>query len=133
MNRALDAAYEAYRDRRDETALAEVLAGEPMIIPTGVEYPTIHRIEDIRIRGKDFRVNRIATEEGEELLIVPCDTPSLESKGVPYELTGWRLLAWIADEIRQEADEDVDFNPYGEPGWDAYLTRAEQAIPPNDR
>ena len=53
-----------------------------------------HRICDIELCGKSFRVLR-SSDESETLTIVPCEYPSLDIPGVSYSLTGEKLLQSI--------------------------------------
>ena len=80
------------------------------------EYPSLHRLTDIDCGTRVYRVVRCVTCN-ERLCFVPLD-PAIRSSnvpdGVPYELRGARLRAWVAQESEEPSKDEVD--------WQAWLS-----------
>ena len=67
-------------------------------------YLASHRICDIKLCGRAFRVGR-TSDESEILSIQPCASPSFDEPGVPYSLTGEKLLNYIHERQQRLIDE----------------------------
>ncbi len=68
-------------------------------------YLATHRICDIELCGKPFRVTR-TSDAAEILTILPCKEPSFDQPGVSYSLSGVALQKYIHG--KQQALEDED-------------------------
>jgi hypothetical protein len=82
--------------------------------PGEVSYPEYHRVCDIELDGRAYRVNRLVDlDDGEErLFIEPTDAPDLLRPGVPYWLRGAALAEWVRQEAACLADDEVDWEWY---------------------
>ena len=116
----LQSAYESYLSTHDDAALLSAIqthGGNPA--PDDVDAPLVHRINDIQLDGKWFRIVRVVSlpTGNTELLIYPTDFGS-DSPGVPYSPTGESLLRWVHDELNSEAD---DWDTWPATDWSKYL------------
>ena len=116
----LQSAYESYLSTRDDAALLSAIethGGYPP--PEGVDVPLVHRINDIQLDGKWFRIVRVVSlpTGNTDLLIYPADCGS-DNPGVPYSLTGEKLLRWVHDELNSEGD---DWDTWPATDWSKYL------------
>lgn len=107
-------AWEQFLRDGDEGALKLIADQSVSLALPDEEYPALHRITDIVLKGVGYRVLRHADSESgtESLFIVPQSIPIISDPGVPYWLSGARLFKWIADEIKEPAK--------GPRNWDAY-------------
>ena len=99
-------------------ALLAFIAAHPQSMRgCGHEYPHLHRICDVQLGGKLFRVGRCLTC-AEELSFEPIDVAiaHLDEAGVPYWLTGMKLANWV-DEMMRDGDpkEAIDWERYRPP------------------
>jgi hypothetical protein len=95
----------------DGAGLSALIANHPELCTTQAgEYPNFHRILDIWVGGRFFRVCR-QISHGEALVAVPIDEPS-DVPGVPLWLTGEKLREWAVDEEENPSDEPTDWNKY---------------------
>ena len=116
----LQSAYESYLGTHDDAVLLTAIqayGGDPP--PEDIDTPLVHRINDIQLHGTWFRVVRVVSlpAGNTKLLIYQTDCGS-DVPGVPYSLTGQRLLRWVHDELSSEAD---DLDTYRETDWSRYL------------
>ncbi|MGV3722843.1 MAG: hypothetical protein ACO1SX_18215 [Actinomycetota bacterium] len=101
-------------DGDDETLLASVHTQPPVSTAGLPDYPAHHRICDVKLQGKAYRLTRVMNMESghEQLYIEPTDFPAYEHEGVPYRLNGEALRRWIIDEQKQAAKEEVDWDEW---------------------
>lgn len=106
--------WELYLNTGEATSLLAFIEAHPQSMQAcGHEYPHLHRISDIVLNGRAFRVTRCFAC-GEELSFLPIssDTAAPKLGGVPYWLSGAKLGQWIEDESREDPEEDVDWEKY---------------------
>ncbi len=79
----------------------------------GHEYPHLHRVCDVALSGRMFRVNRCVTC-GEALFFrpIPADVARPDEPGVPYRLSGAKLARWVDDVRRNDPKEETDWELY---------------------
>jgi hypothetical protein len=77
------------------------------------EYPHMHRICDIILNEKAFRVTRCVSC-GEELSFPPItsDIAQCGGSGVPYWLSGAKLSQWVEDVTSHDPEEAADWHKY---------------------
>ena len=119
MSDKIQKAYKIFRKTGIKSELLKILKQNPCSLPDHIDYPEIHRIEDINFGDCAYRVNRVWKNGKAEFCIVPCTTPNFKGQGVPYKLTGWRLDKWIQDE--KELEDDEDYDPCEPTNWSYYL------------
>ena len=114
MPHNLKDAYERFLRDNDEAALLAATEALPRhSLSNDVEYPEVHRICDIRLLGKTFRVCRLVdVDDGEVRVFIEPTSFASDEPGVPYWLQGERLLGWIRDETESPSKGPVN--------WDAY-------------
>ena len=107
-------AYQRFLRDNDEAALLAAIGALPRhLLSKDVEYPEVHRICDIRLLGKTFRVCRLVdVEDGEVRVFIEPTSFASDEPGVPYWLQGERLLEWIR--------EETECTSKGPSDWDAY-------------
>jgi hypothetical protein len=107
-------AWERYLVDGDAVALLTAVREQRCGPLPGAEYPELHRICDIDLCGRAYRVLRYVDRAGgdPELFLVPTDVPGLDQPGVPYWLQGNALIQWIHDEIERPAEDQVDWEQY---------------------
>jgi hypothetical protein len=106
------ALWEAFANGGDAAPLLAFLREHPeAAVHCGHDYPQLHRVMDVMLDGKPYRLLRCATC-GEELTLAPLDASAATSEGVPYWLNGVKLLDWVEDERRSPAEEPVDWERY---------------------
>ncbi|MHA3774822.1 hypothetical protein ACXR0O_25155 [Verrucomicrobiota bacterium sgz303538] len=94
------------------TALENFLMEWPQGIPLcGHDYPEAHRICDIRLMGRPFRLVRCAVCVENLSLYEVRESAFGPSSGVPFWLKGACLNQWITDERRNLQDEEDDLAP----------------------
>ncbi len=109
--------WEKFLDDGDKEALYDVVKGSCQVLPVGIDYPYAHRICDIELARKAFRVVRLA-DENESLYIYPCETPSFGNDGVPYWLKGETLREWVRLETEDELSDD--YEPESPTDWERF-------------
>ncbi len=79
----------------------------------GHEYPSVHRVCDISLDGKAFRVTRCFTC-GEALSFrpIPPEIAGPNESGVPYWLSGDKLAQWVKDVSSDDPKDDTDWERY---------------------
>lgn len=107
-------AWEKYLDDANESALLSAIESNKSKIPDTFDYPYVHRICDIKLNGKPFRVVRVVDIKKKVIMlsINPTNTPRFQESGVPYELKGEKLFKWIEAEEENPSKEDTDWNVY---------------------
>lgn len=80
-----------------------------------VDYPEIHRLCDVSLGGRAYRVSRPVDlhDNQERLFIKPTEVPDFDVDGVPYLLQGEPLRRWILEEIESPADGPTSWAEYG--------------------
>src|SRR5688572_13833338 len=108
--RALWEQYELTGDTEPLAAFVETQASS--LAECEHEFPYKHRICDVQLRGRYFRVLR-CVECDEQLAFVPI-APNLarDVPGVPYWLQGEVLAAWLAEEAECPTKAPVDWERY---------------------
>ena len=93
--------------------LAFIEAHPQSMAACGHEYPHLHRVCDITLSGKAFRVTRCFTC-GEELSFCPITTDIHRpyESGVPHWLSGDKLAKWIEDVSNDDPKEPTDWERY---------------------
>ena len=107
----LKSALSRYLESGDGVELRQVLSAHPEVISEEHgEYPDVHRLVDLRVGERNFRVCR-QISQGELITLVPIgelfDTP-----GVPLWLTGEKLTLWATNEEESPSDEPTDWSQY---------------------
>jgi hypothetical protein len=71
-----------------------------------VDYPAWHRICDVELGGRAFRVTRLVdVDDGQErLFIQPTAYPDYQRPGVPYSRRGKVLIEWVRLEESSPTD-----------------------------
>jgi hypothetical protein len=107
--------WEQFLADRDGAALLAVLASLPLCKPPrDVDYPEIHRICDLELGGRAYRLSRLVdlADGQERLLIEPTEFADFREGGVPYELQGAALRRWVTDETLSSAKGPVAWEEY---------------------
>lgn len=112
----LKQAWESFLENGDKEALLKAIESFSDPLPDDFDYPYVHRICDIKICDRTYRVVRLA-DELESVYINECDTGS-EVGGVPYWLKGEKLRRWIRLETGDEFDDD--YKPESETDWEMF-------------
>lgn len=112
----LDQAYQAFLNNQEESLLFQAIQSYGGKRPSpSIEYPICHRICDIQLLGKSYRVSRVfdAHHNSTQLFIYPLENGfDSESKGVPYELQGGALARWVWDESNHPTKDEQDWREY---------------------
>lgn len=74
------------------------------------DYPDFHRIVDIQIGTKHYRICR-QISAGEVLTVLPIEE-ALDSPGVPIWLQGEKLRSWARIEEENPSDDPTDWELY---------------------
>ena len=107
----------------DQSQLLAMIEGEiDYAWPCGHDYPYIHRILDLQAGSTWIRMIR-CQRCCERLTFMRISEASGSNRvGVPFELTGHRLRAWVDAEAIEQADEDRDLpSPYAVMDWSPWL------------
>lgn len=100
-----------YFESGDATEFCNLTSSHPEIIATDYgEYPDMHRLMDLRVGERNFRVCR-QISRGEMISLVPIEE-LFNTPGVPLWLTGEKLALWAANEEKNPSDEPTDWNQY---------------------
>ena len=98
-------------DIGNESAVASIITKYPEVIATASgEYPDSHRIADVCIQNKNYRVCRQISDD-EKLTLALIDEPS-DAPGVPIWLEGEELRRWAKSELENPADEPTDWESF---------------------
>jgi hypothetical protein len=111
--------WEQYLSGGDGSALHAFIEAHPKsMTDCGHEYPYLHRVCDVRLGGRPFRVGRCITC-GEELSFTPVNEclARVGVAGVPYWLSGAKLAQWV----EQEVNGGPDWKPARAVDWKRYL------------
>ena len=107
----LKSALSDYLEHDDEAELSHILASNPEVVSAEYgEYPDVHRLVDVRIGERSFRVCR-QISQGELITLTPIEEV-IDTPGVPLWLTGEKLALWAANEEEDPSDEPTDWNRY---------------------
>jgi hypothetical protein len=115
MREISTAAWERYlSDGNGEALLASVDGDAPVLRPKQEEYPELHRLRDVEIGGRAYRVLRLAklNRTEDRLFIEVTDFHNFDAEGVPYGLQGEALRRWIRDEIASPTKAEKDWSRY---------------------
>jgi hypothetical protein len=112
----LKQAWELFLKNGDKDAPLKAIENSTDSPSDDFDYPYLHRICDMEIRGRAYRVVRVADED-ESVYINECDTYS-EVGGVPYWLNGEQLRRWIRLETGEELNDDYD--PESATNWEMF-------------
>jgi hypothetical protein len=111
IQRRLKSALFQYHESCDGVELFEVLSTHPEIFSGKYgEYPDVHRLIDLRVGARGFRVCR-QISQGELITLVPIEEV-FNTSGVPLWLTGEKLVLWAIDEKESPSDEPTDWSRY---------------------
>jgi uncharacterized protein (TIGR02996 family) len=83
----------------------------------GHDYPQHHRLCDVRLRGKPFRVTRCMNCNGMLQVFRITDSAWSPRSGVPLWLQGQALQRWIEDELATESTDEPADRPSD---WERY-------------
>lgn len=107
----LKIAIEAYLAGGDKLLLENIIKRNPEIITTkSGEIPDFHRIMDIKIKGKFYRLCR-EISNNESLLLKLTNVPS-DVDGVPFWLQGEKLKSWANEELENPSDGPIEWDKY---------------------
>jgi hypothetical protein len=111
LQNELKSALVGFLNSGDESAIQSIIAAHPEIVTSSYgDYPDTHRVVDIRIGNKRYRVCRqIST--GEKLTLSLIDEV-MDDPGVPLWLDGEKLRAWAKSEEESPSDESIDWENY---------------------
>ncbi|WP_159674593.1 hypothetical protein [Andreprevotia sp. IGB-42] len=100
-----------YLESGNEEELRQALTAHPEVISAEYgEYPDMHRLVDLRIGGRNFRVCRQISQR-ESITLIPIED-LVDTPGVPLWLTGEKLVVWATDEEENPSDEPTDWDRY---------------------
>jgi hypothetical protein len=99
-------AFERFLRDHDAAALLAAAGPEREEPPGQAEFPEAHRLCDVVVEGKGWRVARVvdALAGGSRLFVEETDVP-MPKPGVPYSLQGNALLEWVRAEMESPSDE----------------------------
>jgi hypothetical protein len=120
----LGAAWERYRVSGDASEILQLLRTNPELNETcGHPFPSFHRVGDYLIGGHYFRLLRCA-RCCERLFLRPlaAEKAALDTPGIPYALTGDKLLGWVEEEIERQREKERQM-------WQQVLE--EEGVPPD--
>ena len=108
----LKEALRRYVESGDNSEVQAVIDAHPALIrDDGGEYPDFHRILDLVIDGRSFRVCRWISN-GERLSLVPTERAQPSVSGVPLWLSGQRLRDWAQEEEEEPSQDATDWEQY---------------------
>jgi hypothetical protein len=100
-----------YLESGDVTDFGRLIDACPEIISIGYgEYPDMHRLMDLKVEDRNFRVCRQISQK-ENITLTPIDDLS-DTPGVPLWLTGEKLTLWAAHEQENPSNEPTDWSKY---------------------
>ncbi|MBB5020610.1 hypothetical protein HNQ59_003935 [Chitinivorax tropicus] len=100
-----------YLEFGDSEELRQILNAHPEVISAEYgEYPDMHRLMDLRIGDRNFRLCRQISQQ-ESITLIPIEE-LFDTPGVPLWLTGGKLVLWATDEKENPSDEPIDWNRY---------------------
>ena len=101
----------AFLDSGDEASLRLLIDENPEVIESGCgDYPDFHRVVDINIGNKHYRVCRQISAD--EKITLSSIEKALDETGVPIWLEGEKLRQWAKAEEDDPSDEPVDWENY---------------------
>jgi hypothetical protein len=111
LNEKLKSTLVDYLNTGSEHPLKSLIDLHPEVVAINVgDYPDCHRIVDIRIGGKSYRVCRqISADERSTLTEID---KVLEEPGVPIWLEGEMLEKWARSEEDNPSDGPCDWESY---------------------
>lgn len=111
LQKELKPALASFLNSGNENSLISIINAHPEIVMSSFgDYPDLHRIVDICVGGKCYRVCRqIST--GEKLTLSLVDK-ALDDPGVPIWLEGEKLKKWAKSEEDNPSDEPTDWDSY---------------------
>lgn len=99
-----------YLESGDKSGLLAILEEYPEAVSAeSGEYPDFHRITDIQLGSKIYRVCR-QISQNEKLTFMEIDELKDQVPGVPLWLEGEKLKAWAEED--SDTDEPVDWESY---------------------
>ena len=99
-----------YFESGNEAGLLVILEESPEVVSAEYgEYPDFHRITDIQLGSKFYRVCR-QISQNEKLTFMDIDELMDQAPGVPLWLEGEKLKAWAEND--SDTDEPVDWESY---------------------
>ena len=100
-----------FLEKGEKSIIKNIINNNPEIfISKHGEYPDFHRIVDISLGGKSYRVCR-EISSGEKLTFSLIDKPS-DIPGVPIWLEGEKLKLWAKLEEENHSDVQTDWDIY---------------------
>ena len=117
--------WERYLDKGTSSLLADFVIGHPQAQEVCAhEYPYLHRICDLTLYDKRFRVLRCIACNGiagnERLMFKPIDVEYSGKSGVPYWLSGEGLRKWAEAEEEVEGSTEPEDYETQEESWERW-------------
>ena len=101
-----------YVETGDESEMQAAIDAHPELISESAgEYPDFHRVMDLVVGGRSFRVCRWISK-GEMLLLVPTKRADPSNAGVPLWLSRDRLRDWAEEEEENPSQDATDWEEY---------------------
>lgn len=95
----------------NESSLVTIIDEHPEILTSVYgDYPDFHRVVDVSIGGRHYRVCRQISKD-ENLTLSFIDEPS-DIAGVPIWLEGEKLREWAKSEENDPSDQPIDWEKY---------------------
>lgn len=95
--------------------------------PPEVDLPIVHRICDVYLEDKWYRIVRVYDLSSREWdMLVYATNAGNDQLGVPYRLQGSGLHQWVIDELAIASDEDSDWEDRTRTNWDYYLNISDK-------
>jgi len=120
INSLLKQEIEGFLTTGDALPILSLLRSNPDVqVPCAHAYPFLHRIQDLVLEGRPYRLLRCATC-ADRLVLEPSSQEAMESPGVPLWLIGEALLYWARREKNYPSEGPID--------WEA-IRRAVETTP----
>jgi hypothetical protein len=108
MQNLLKSALADFLDSKNDATLKNIIDIHPEIVgPMSGDYPDMHRVMDLMVGNKCYRVCRIISQN-EKLILFEIDK-IMDNPGVPLWLCGEKLLEWALSEEENPSSDPVDW------------------------
>jgi hypothetical protein len=108
MQNLLKSALTDFLDSGNDAALKNIIDIYPATVSSmSGDYPDMHRVMDLIVGNKCYRVCRIISQN-EKLILVEINE-IMDSPGVPLWLCGEKLLEWAFSEEENPSSDPVDW------------------------
>jgi hypothetical protein len=113
---AAQEAWKQFKETANAAPLLALIAAHPELRqpPSDIRHPYVHRLVDVLLANRPFRVCRAIVWNQEHLFFTEIDFScfNLMEPGVPEWLTGPRLLQWIRQEAENPAKQAIDWEKW---------------------